>query len=82
MCVVAWPSASAPLPSVRRRRASTTIGRNADITPIRLAIEFAVCEGRACKRSATGWRLAPLHHSPAALDDHQCHPNQAGLFRR
>jgi hypothetical protein len=39
MCGVAWPSA--PLPSVRLRRAPTTIGRNADITPIRLAIEFA-----------------------------------------
>ena len=59
MCAVAWPSASAPLPSVRLRRAPTTIGRNADIIPIRLAIEFAYAAGNdAAGRGPTGLTTA------------------------
>jgi hypothetical protein len=54
MCVVASPSASVPLPSVRLRLAHTTIGRAADITPIHLAIEFARLCARACKRNEMG----------------------------
>jgi hypothetical protein len=65
MCAVAWPSASAPLPSVRLRRAPTTIGRNADIIPIRLAIEFAYAAGNdAAGRGPTG--LAQLRHTSFA----------------